>query len=515
MVIALVDRATSSAEERPRRGKEPDEPEKEAPPPRGSEAALEARTDKAEKAERGERGDKKGGATGSPDEDTLAGVQTPSIPPLPEAGPWRSYKEVVAQLASRIVEAQRPIRVLQSLKWENAVEEQFIKSKGRELPKVDAAYYDGVELGFDPKQKSEEFEDIARDIDKELGGDDSIGSIMGATAIEYRDVVRMLSQRGTPLFYAYSRKLYGSPKDKFPDGKSTVRDLGHVMYEILTKVDDKVLGETFERNLTSADAVAELNVRFASYFQGVEVQVQADDSIIADAAAGSDYVKVRTGAKFSRRDIDILEVHEGWVHVATSLNGQQQTVAKWLAKGPPRTVAVQEGLAALLEIFTFRMYPRRARRLNDRILAIDKAEDGASFLEVYEWFRSEGYDEEECFHNTRRIFRGGVLDGGAPFTKDACYCKGVVLNHAFIWSAIQHNRADLIPYLFVGKVAHDDIPILARRATDGVIRAPRYLPPMFKDLNGLAMWMAYSTFFARLGTAEIAGYYGKLFDRTG
>jgi len=90
-----------------------------------------------------------------------------------------------------------------------------------------------------------------------------------------------------------------------------------------------------------------------------------------------------------------------------------------------------------------------------------------------------------------------------------------VLNHAFIWSAIQHNRADLIPYLFVGKVAHDDIPILARRATDGVIRAPRYLPPMFKDLNGLAMWMAYSTFFARLGTAEIAGYYGKLFDRTG
>ena len=47
------------------------------------------------------------------------------------------------------------------------------------------------------------------------------------------------------------------------------------------------------------------------------------------------------------------------------------------------------------------------------------------------------------------------------------------------------------------------------------LRAPRYLPPMFKDLNGLAMWMAYSTFFARLGTAEIAGYYGKLFDRTG
>ena len=488
MILPLVERATSPAEERPRRNKEPEEPDKEAPTPETADV---------------------------PNESLLGSGPTPSIPPLPLDGPWRSYKEIVAQLAGRIVEAQRPIRVLQSLRWENVIEEQFMKSKGRELPKVDPAYYEGVDLGFDPRAKSEEFEDIARDIERELGDTDSIGAIMNATAIEYRDVVRMLSQRGTPLFYAYSRKLYGSPKDKFPDGKSTVRDLGHVMYEILTKVDDKLLGQTFERNMTSADCVAELNTRFARYFAGVEVQVQADDSIIADAAAGSDYVKVRTGAKFSQRDIDVLEVHEGWVHVATSLNGQQQTVAKWLAKGPPRTVAVQEGLDALLEIFTFRMYPRRARRLNDRILAIDKAEDGASFLDVYEWFRTEGYDEEECFHNTRRIFRGGVTGGGAPFTKDACYCKGVVLNYAFIWSAIQHNRADLIPYLFVGKVAHEDVPILASRATDGVIRAPRYLPPMFKDLNGLAMWMAYSTFFARLGTTEIADYYGKLFARTG
>jgi uncharacterized protein (TIGR02421 family) len=439
----------------------------------------------------------------------------PSIPPMPAAGPWRSYKEVVAQLASRIVDAQRPIRVLQALRWENAVEEQFLKSKGRELPKVDAQYYAGQGLGFDPRAKAEEFELVARDIFRELGEEDAIGQIMTTTALQYRDVVRMLAARGTPLFFAYSRKLYGSPKDKFPDGKLTVRDLGHVMYDILTKVDDKLLGPTFERTLSSAECVAELNARFTQYFSDQEVLVAADDAIIADAAAGSDYVKVRTAAKFSPRDIDILEVHEGWVHVATSLNGQQQPVAKWLAKGPPRTTAVQEGLAALLEIFTFRTYPRRARRLNDRVLAVDKAEDGASFLDVYEWFRTEGYDEEECFHNTRRIFRGGVVEGGAPFTKDACYCKGVVLNYAFIWSAIQHNRADLIPFLFVGKVAHEDVPVLARRVTEGVVKPPRYLPPMFSDLNGLAMWMAYSTFFTQLGGEAIADYYGKIFAKTG
>jgi uncharacterized protein (TIGR02421 family) len=489
-VSIVADRGAGGAnEERGRRAKEAEE-DRDAPPARGTSPPP-SREEPASKD------------------------PAPSIPPLPAAGPWRSYKEVIAQIATRIVDAQRPVRVLQAIRWDNGLEELFNKGRGREMPKIDAAYYAGVELGFDPKAKSEEFETIARDAERELGKDDAIGQIMAKTALEYRDTVRMLEARGTPSFYAYSRKLYGSPKDRFPDGRSTVRDLGHVMYDILTKSDDRLIGASFERTLTSAQCAAELNGRFARYFADAEVHVQVDDAIIADAAAGSDYVKVRTGARFSPRDIDILEVHEGWVHVATSLNGQQQPVAKWLAKGPPRTTAVQEGLAALLEIFTFRTYPRRARRLNDRVLAVDKAEDGASFLDVYEWFRTEGYDEEECFNNTRRIFRGGVVEGGAPFTKDACYCKGVVLNYAFIWSAIQHNRADLIPFLFVGKVAHEDVPVLARRVAEGVVREPRYLPPMFRDLNGLAMWMAYSTFFTRLDTAAIAKHYGQLFDRTG
>ncbi len=269
----------------------------------------------------------------------------------------------------------------------------------------------------------------------------------------------------------------------------------------------------YARTLDATEAARRLGERLARFFGDTRVSVEADDGILADAAAGSDYVKVRNGAKFSERDIDILEVHEGWVHVATSLNGQAQPVAKWLAKGPPRTAAVQEGLAALLEMFTFRTYPRRARRLNDRVLAVDKAEDGASFLDVFEWFRTEGYDEDECFHNTRRVFRGGVLGGGAPFTKDACYCKGIVLNYAFIRSAIQHGRLDLVPLLFVGKVAHEDVPVLARRVSDGVVRPPRYLPPMFRDLNGLAIWMAYSTFFCQLGGDAIADHYARVFAR--
>jgi len=480
----------------------------------GERAAGAAVEERSRKSKDGDEPANENGASVS-----VPPTSVPSIPATPAAGPWRSYKEVVAQLAARIVDAQRPIRVLQAVRWDNSIEEQFKKQKGRELPKIDAEYYANVDLGFDPKAKSAEFEEIARDIDRELGEDDAIGQIMMTTALEYRDVVRMLAARGTALFYAYSRKLYGSPKDKFPDGRSTLRDLGHVLYNILTNVDEIALGPLHSRTVTAEECSAQLNERFAQYFGDADgttaVRVEVDDTILADAAAGSDYVKVRSGAKFSQRDIDILEVHEGWVHVATSLNGQQQAVARWLAKGPPRTTAVQEGLAALLEIFTFRTYPRRARRLNDRVLAVDKAEDGASFLDVYDWFRTECYDEDECFQNTRRIFRGGLVTGGAPFTKDSCYCKGIVLNYAFIRSAIQHNRVDLVPFLFVGKVAHEDVPILARRVTDGVVKPPRYLPPMFRDLNGLAIWMAYSTFFTQLGGEAIREYYARLFARAG
>lgn len=436
-------------------------------------------------------------------------LATPHVPDVP----WRSYKEQVASIAQRIVEAQRPIRVLQALRWEPAVEEAFRRSRFRELPRVGPDDYAKVDLGFDPKAKMEEFDALAHTIETDLGTQDAIGRILVATAVEYRDVARMLDARGTQEFYTFSKRLYGSPKDKFPDNKTSVRDLGLALYETLTAISSGDLGPKQPADISAEMAADILNQRFSSYFHDGAIQVQVDDTMLADAAAGSDYVKIRSGAKFAQRDIDILEVHEGWVHVATSLNGQAQPVSKWLAKGPPRTTAVQEGLAAMLELFTFRSFPKRARKLNDRILAVDKAEDGANFIDVFEWYRTEGYEEDECYANARRVFRGGMMGGGAPFTKDACYCKGTVLNYAFIRAAIQSKRAELVPFLFVGKVAHEDIPILYARVADGVVRPPQHVPPMFRDMNGLAIWTAYSNFFFRMGGSVVDDHYAKLFQR--
>lgn len=423
---------------------------------------------------------------------------------------WRSYKERLAEVAQRVVVAQQPIRILDWLKWSPEVHQGFVASGYKTLPKIE---YSRNDLEFDAEAKKSELFEIEKDIQREFADDDRIAHIVAETAREYRLVVEMLQARGTKRLYELSRQLYGSASDKIADKSTRVSDVAHDLYDILTEMDAAQLGPIPPRNIDAEGAVRMLTERLALVFGEGRIRVLLDDGIAADAAAGSDYVKVRTGAFFSTEDIKILEVHEGWAHVGTSLNGQQQPVARWLAKGPPRTAATQEGLAALLEILTFTSHPSRAHRLNNRVLAIEKAEAGADFYDIFEWYRTEGYSEETCFWNTQRIFRGGLVDGGGPFTKDVVYMKGIVANYNFLHAAIASGRPELIRWLFVGKVALEDVATLAEHCHDGVVRPPEYVPEIFNDLRGLAIWLAVSTFWSRLNSREIKKHYAKVIER--
>jgi len=424
---------------------------------------------------------------------------------------WTTYKEKIKRLSLRIVDVQRPIRILESIKWDPTVEQEFRKGRYRHMPKVGPDYYEKLGMGFDPTKKIEELEEISRDIQTSLGDQDDIGTLLRKVADEYVDVVHMLEGRGTKKFWEYSRKLYGSPKDSFFDDKNTIHDLGKVLYTIFGKIDDSSLGIEYPDTLDAEEVVKILNERFSSYFPDSSVGAKISDGILADASAGGDVVKVKEGAKFSTRDVDILEVHEGWVHVGTTQNGNEQHVAKWLSKGPPRCSATQEGLAVIMEIFTFRSYPKRARQINDRIIGIGKAEEGANILDLIEFYRTEGYSEEDSLSNSKRVFRGGVLEGGAPFTKDISYCRGFIENYNFMRAAIRAGKPHLLPFLFTGKLHVDDIPLLYQKHKEGIIDAPRYLPPQFRDLNGLSVWMGFSSFLNMIDLKRIQEHYDKLF----
>lgn len=420
-----------------------------------------------------------------------------------KTGVWTTYKEKVAHLSGLVCRAQKPIRILDAIKWDDDIARRLIQNRFSKLPAVGPRYYERVPLRFDPKAKIEEFEHIAKKVKKLLGGEDEIGKILLRCCDQYIKVVKMLQVRGTPDFYKWSRELYGSPKETFIDEQTRVRDLGHLLYEILDGLEEEDLGQSYERTISAEECVEMLNKRFAQYFDDDHVHARLDDGIISDAAAGANYIKVKKGVMFAPRDVDVLEVHEGWCHVGTTLNGESQRVATWLAKGPPCTTAVQEGLAVILEIFCFVSRPARAKKLNNRILAVDKAEDGANILDVIEFYRTEGYSEIECITNAQRVFRGGVVRGGAPFTKDISYCKGFIANYNFMRTCIKLGRPELIPFLFVGKVTLEDVPVLYRKWKEGVVDRPKYVPPVFRDLNGIAMWMAYSNFFNRMNLARI------------
>ncbi len=423
-----------------------------------------------------------------------------------------TYKEKIKRLSSRIVDAQRPIRILDAVKWPAFVSAELIKSNYKEIPKLTAEDYQKYDLGYDTVAKQAELKEIIQDIESTLGKGDSIGNLLIQMTEQYIEVIALLQGRGTKAFWESSRKLYGSPRDKFLETNHTISDLGQMLYSILSKIRLQDLGEISQEQVTAAQAVETLNERFGAYFHDHLVSAKLSDGIIADAAAGGDTVKIRADSIFSPRDVDILEVHEGWVHVGTTQNGNLQHVAKWLSKGPPRCAATQEGLAVIMEIFTFRSYPKRAKQINDRIIGVEKVEEGANLLELIEFYRTEGYSEEDCLKNVKRIFRGGTLTGGVPFTKDICYCRGFIENYNFMRSAIRAGRPELVPFLFVGKTHVDDIPLLYQKYEEGIIDAPKYLPPQFKDMNGIAVWMSFSNFLNVIDMKRIQEHYDKLFN---
>jgi uncharacterized protein (TIGR02421 family) len=422
-----------------------------------------------------------------------------------------NYKQTLRDLSDRIVAAQRPIRILDHIKWDTSVQEQFFQAGCRELPRVDSAYYAARPLGFDPAAKRQEFHEIERDITRSLGQFNSLGGIMRRMCREYIQVVRMLEARGTPEFGTLSQELYGSASDAFHEGGPTLADLGQILGDAIASIDQSELLKPEPRTITGEQAVKILQKRINAAFKESEgtVRVLLSDGIVADAAAGADYLKIRREAKFNERDLKVLEVHEGWVHLGTTLNGTQQPICTFLSKGPPSSTITQEGLAILMEIITFASYPSRLRRLANRIRAVDLAEKGGDFLDVYRFFLEQGLEEGESYGSATRIFRGSSPKG-PPFTKDLSYNKGFIMIYNYMRLAVRKGMLDRIPLLFCGKTTLEDVRTLSQFVAEGIVAPPRFLPPQIADLNAITAWMCYSNFLNRLDLGRIQDDYSAI-----
>jgi uncharacterized protein (TIGR02421 family) len=411
---------------------------------------------------------------------------------------------IIQGLSKRIVDAQSQIRILDSIKWDDSIRKEFFAKKAKQLPLIDQSYYQGRPLPFDANEKQEEFRLILRDAQNHLGQYTPITRLIKRQCEEYSMAVRMLAVRGTPAFSELATELYGSPDDAFYPGGPRLSELGTVLFDVLTALDVQLQSEADIKRHTPQEAQGILQERLSHFFNRHpgKVTVMVSDTMVADAAAGADSIKLSSNAMFSDRDLKYLEVHEGWVHVGTTLNGSMQPYCFFLSKGSPSCSVIQEGLAVITEVVTFSSYPGRVRKITNRVIALDKVRQGANFLDIYRYFLDCDLSEDESYKQAVRVFRGSTPEGG-PFTKDLSYAKGFLLIYNYMRFAISQRHTDSIPLLFTGKMVLDDLPLLAELRDRNLLIPPVYLPPPFRDLAALSAWMSFSLFLNKFSLDEI------------
>lgn len=421
-------------------------------------------------------------------------------------------KKLIRDLSDRIVAAQRPIQILDSIKWDDQIKQDFFKNHFKKLPAITTEYYAKRPLPYDPLVKVEEFHQIIRDINQTLGGSTGIGKIMIRVCEEYIKVMTMIEARGTKKFSDLSMELYGSPEDAFYPAGPKLKDLSSLLAAPLAGLKDRIVTDYDRKKYTAYEAVKILQEKLNDYFVSPKqnFNVMVSDNIIADSSAGAETIKLNKDRLFSERDIRLLEVHEGWVHIGTTYNGLAQPICTFLGKGSPSSSLTQEGLAVITEIVTFSSYPERLQKLTNRLTSIDKVNQGANFIEIFNYFREQGLSLDESYNNSVRVFRGSLPQGGHPFTKDLSYSKGFLLIYNYMRLAVRDGLFKSIPILFAGKTILDEIATLTALKEEGFIIAPLYLPPQFKDIAALSAWMCFSLFLNKIDLEKIAINYKQI-----
>jgi len=387
--------------------------------------------------------------------------------------------------------AEKPVRVLRQISWPEEVKAQFFARGAKELPEVTYA-------PFDPQPTL----DALREARRHIEGEGQVPAWLRRVAASIEEGAHMLAAMGTPAFFEHSSSLYGAPKQPIADEGAAPLDLALRFEALLESMLHVDLGAPAPA-CHLATAVADALRKGMEPVLGAEAPVvEIADHLSANALAGPRRIRIRRDACFTDKDAEQLLQHEALVHVVTALNGRDQVHLPVLAASHPGTTRIQEGLAVFAEFITGAMELDRFRRLAARVTAIQMAVDGADFLDVYRFFLERTDSADQSFESARRVFRGGVIQGGAPFTKDVVYLDGLMRVHTFLEEAVHAGRADYIRMLFAGKLAISDLPALCELSAAGLCLPPRFLPPWAADLRSLLTHLAYSGF---LGAADFVG----------
>jgi uncharacterized protein (TIGR02421 family) len=415
------------------------------------------------------------------------------------AGTDRALREQVIAATRLLADAARPLRVLRTIDWPIEVRKRFLAAKGKVLPSV----------SYEPVDASRSLRKLER-ARRIRTGHAKIDAWLTRHAEAIEATAGMLQAVGTPDFYRHGRTLYGDSSTPLKLHPATPLDMARSIHQSIEQLSrlhvDLAPAATHTATQVARTIRKELNARFGADAPAVTLV----PTLSANALATSTEIRIRRDARFTDRDAQQLLQHEAWVHVGTSINGRNQDLLPILGVSYPYTTRTQEGLAVFAEIISSTMELDRFRRLADRVVAIQMAADGADFLEVYRWFLERVGQAEQAYENTRRVFRGGVITGGAPFTKDVSYVFGLLQVTNIVRAMFAAGRADVLRLLFCGKLDVQDLPVLCELAALGLCRAPRHRPPWATDPRSLLATLAYSTFINQIDLVPLTRYAAQL-----
>ncbi len=410
--------------------------------------------------------------------------------------------ERLSSAGTLINEAQKKLPVLGTIAWDRSLADEFLASGATELPRP-------VYRSVDPSPIFEQIRTARALID----GTSPVHDWLKRLARTIEVTAQMLAAVGTKAFCEYSCELYGTSTSSIADGNHTALDLAERLDGLLAEI-DACSGFFIPSGAIDAHQLkARLDAALPEYFGSDAPVVNVSHNASAKAVAGKTYIKIREDAMFSEYDVNQLLQHEALVHIATGKNGAAQSLFPILGESHPGNARTQEGLAVFAEFISGALDPKRFRRLADRVIAIDMAINGADFIELYRFFREKNSEDNpmEAFESARRVVRGGLTAGGAPFTKDTVYLAGLVEVHSYLRAAVRSRNTQYMRLLFVGKLDLADLPALRMLQDTGHLQPPRFVPPWASDMRFLLSYLAYSTFLNQIDLKSVGDRYADLF----
>lgn len=163
--------------------------------------------------------------------------------------------------------------------------------------------------------------------------------------------------------------------------------------------------------------------------------------------------------------------HEVGVHIVTWHNGSKQPLGL-LTSGLSSYDELQEGFGTLAEYVVGGLTADRMRDIAARVVAVKMTEERTHFVDIFRRLvRDYGFGEYHAFDVTSRVHSCG------GFTRDQIYLRGLIYLLRYL-----HAGGALEP-LYLGKVGHEEIPVVQDLGRRGVLREPP-LKPRFLEIEG-------------------------------